>query len=188
MQIQDSKVKMFLVRSLGVASLLMVALMACTSQSPSATPISNMPSSDFTLPSVAHSSITLSSYQGQQPVVLVFYRAYWCSACRRQLDELNSNYDKIAQTGAEVIALSTDNLDNTRNLVASRGYKYPIVYTSGDSSIPQNYDRFNKFGDGLASAAIFIIDVDGNIVWQELGRNPYHFVRSKEIIAQLEAT
>ena len=119
-------------------------------------------------------------------MVLVFYRAYWCPPCRRQLDELKISYDKITQTGAEVIALSTDNLDTTRDLAASRGYQFPIVYTSGDPAVPQSYDRFNKFGDGLASAAIFIIDVGGNIVWQELGQSPYHFVQGKEIIAQLE--
>ena len=120
-------------------------------------------------------------------MVLVFYRAYWCSACRNQLNELSDYYDEIAETGAEVIALSTDNFDNTRVLVARQGYQFPIVYTSGDPSVPKSYDRFNKFGRNLASAAIFIIDVDGNIVWQDLGQHIYHFVGGEELVSQLEA-
>jgi len=32
---------------------------------------------DFTLPSIAGPEYTLSDYRGKQPVLVVFYRAYW---------------------------------------------------------------------------------------------------------------
>jgi hypothetical protein len=39
-------------------------------------PVSNE-APDFTLPSIQGSEYTLSSFQGEQPVLVVFYRAYW---------------------------------------------------------------------------------------------------------------
>jgi hypothetical protein len=39
-------------------------------------PVSNV-APDFTLPSVQGSEYTLSSFRGEQPVAVVFYRAYW---------------------------------------------------------------------------------------------------------------
>ena len=141
----------------------------------------------FTLPSVSHGQISLTDFSSDKPVVLVFYRAYWCSACRRQLDEINRHYSKVKDAGAEVIAVSTDDLSNARNLAESRGYKFPIAYTAGSSEVPGSYDRFNKFGDGLASASIFIIDTNGVIAWEELGRGPYHFVRASQIVEELNS-
>ncbi len=141
----------------------------------------------FQLPSVQHGDISLADYRQQnKPVVLIFYRAYWCSACRKQLDEISEHYDDFKAVNSEVIAVSTDNLDNTRNLIARQGYEFPLLYSSKDNSVPESYDRYNKFGDGLASASIFIIGTDGRIVWQDLGRNPYHFVRSSKIIGQIK--
>jgi len=32
---------------------------------------------DFTLPSIEGPEYTLSEYRGKQPVLVVFYRAYW---------------------------------------------------------------------------------------------------------------
>ncbi len=139
----------------------------------------------FTLPSVLHGDVSLSSFREDKAVVLVFYRAYWCTACRKQLNEINNRYEDFKNSGAEVLAITTDNLENTGTLIARSGYDFPILYTSRDNTIPKTYDRFNKFGDSLASAAIFLIDTDGRIVWEDLGTNAYHFARSDEILKQL---
>ncbi len=140
----------------------------------------------FDLPSVSHGNINLIDYKDDKPVVLVFYRAYWCSACRRQLNELNAHYEDFTEAGAEVIAITTDNLEPTRDLAKKAGYKFPVLYTSRDPSVPEAYGSFDNFGDGLASAAAFLINSEGEIVWEELGNNPYYFIKSNTIIEQLE--
>ena len=144
------------------------------------------PAPEFTLPSVSHGEISLGQLTGESPVVVVFYRAYWCPPCRKQLDEIGSDYQKFRDAGVEVVAISTDNLGPTRQLVERNGYEFPILYTAGNAAIPISYDRFNKFGDGLASAAVFIVGTDGRIVWDELGTGIYHFVSSDTILNQLE--
>lgn len=101
--------------------------------------------------------------------------------------ELQRTYDEISVVGAEVVAISTDNLRGAETAVRNFGAEFPILYTSGDSSVPTAYDRFNKFGDNLASAAVFIIDTDGVIRWANLGTNYTHQVSGGEVVDALES-
>ena len=101
--------------------------------------------------------------------------------------QLQSRYQDIRGAGAEVLAVSTDDLKGAGHAVDGFGLKFPILYTSKDPAIPLSYDRFNKFGDGLASAAVFIIDTDGVIRWQSLGSNYQHQVSGGEVIQALDA-
>jgi len=101
--------------------------------------------------------------------------------------ELQRSYDEISATGAEILAVSTDNLQGAETAVRNFEAEFPILYTSRDPSIPEAYDRFNKFGDGLASAAVFIIGTDGVIRWQSLGSNYQHQVSGEEVLEALGA-
>ena len=101
--------------------------------------------------------------------------------------ELQRTYDEISATGAEVLAVSTDNLQGAETAVRNFEAEFPILYTSRDSSVPESYDRFNKFGDGLASAAVFIVDTDGVIQWADLGSNYTHQVPGEEVVEALKA-
>ena len=106
--------------------------------------------------------------------------------CRRQLVELQSHYDEIKAAGGEALAVSTDDLRGAESAVANFGAEFPILYTSGDPTVPYLYGRFDRFGDGLASAAVFIIDTDGSVAWSSIGDNYRHQVSAEEIIAELE--
>ncbi len=98
---------------------------------------------------------------------------------QRSLDELDAS-------GVQVLAISTDNLEGPASLAAAQGYEFPILYTSLDSSIPEEYGVFDLFGDGLASASVFLIDKNGEIAWQSIGLNYTHQVEAAEIIDQVE--
>lgn len=101
--------------------------------------------------------------------------------------ELQRTYDEISATGAEVLAVSTDNLQGAETAVRNFEAEFPILYTSGISSVPEAYDRFDKFRDGLASAAVFVIDTEGVIRWANLGSNYTHQVSGDEVVEALKA-
>ena len=44
---------------------------------------------------------------------------------------------------------------------------------------------FNLFGDGLASASLFLIDKRGQIAWKSIGENTGHFVGAEKVLQQL---
>jgi peroxiredoxin len=98
---------------------------------------------------------------------------------------LQESLAKIDATGVQLLAISTDNLEGSAALAAGRGYEFPILYTSLDTSVPESYGVFNLFGDGLASASMFLIDENGEVAWQSIGKNYTHQVKAAEIIEQV---
>ena len=89
--------------------------------------------------------------------------------------------------GAEVVAISTDDLRGAEWAVSGFGAQFPILYTAGDSSVPQSYGVFNLFGDGLASASIFLVTNGNEIQWQDIGSNYRHFVDGSTVLDRVRA-
>ncbi|MCH7733581.1 MAG: redoxin domain-containing protein [Chloroflexi bacterium] len=96
------------------------------------------------------------------------------------------NYEEIVGTNAEIVALSTDDLRGAEFAVENFVAKFPIVYTDGDPEIPRQYGVFNLFGDGLASASVFVFDNSGTLVWKSVGKSYTHQVSSAKLIEVLE--
>jgi len=101
---------------------------------------------------------------------------------------LQKSYDQVKTKGAEVLAVSTDDLRGAEYSLDVFGLEFPVLYTSRDPSVPEEYGVFDLFGDGLASASVFIIDRDGQVVWKDIGKDYTHQVAGKTILDQLEKT
>ena len=86
---------------------------------------------------------------------------------------------------AEVLAISTDDLSGAERVAARVGIEFPVLYTSGDSSVPEEYNVYNLHGDGLASPAVFIINPQGAITWKYISTTPYRQVLSTRILNNL---
>jgi len=99
---------------------------------------------------------------------------------------LQRSQAELDASGVQVLAISTDNLAGPAALAAAQGYEFPILFTALDPTTPEEYGVFNLFGDGLASASVFLIDTNGEIVWQSVGLNYTHQVEAEEIIEQVE--
>ena len=100
--------------------------------------------------------------------------------------KLQSAKAELDATGVQILAISTDKFDGPVALAGREGLEFPILYTAQDSSIPESYGVFNLFGDGLASASMFLIDENGEVAWQSIGSNYRHQVQAPEIIEQVE--
>ena len=85
-----------------------------------------------------------------------------------------------------MVAISTDDLAGAEESVKRFGVDYPILYTSKDPSVPESYGVFNLFGDGLASASIFLVGEGNEIAWRSIGKDYTHQVDPGDIIEQIE--
>ena len=77
-------------------------------------------------------------------------------------------YDSIRDLDAEVLAISTDDLEGAEWVVDRVGIEFPILYDSSEN-VPKEYGVFNLLGDGLATTSTFIIGKDGRIGFQYVG-------------------
>ena len=93
---------------------------------------------------------------------------------------------ELDASGVQILAVSTDNLEGPLAFAGREGIEFPILYTARDPSVPEAYGVFNLFGDGLASASVFLIDKQGEVAWTSIGTNYTHQVFPEEIIEQVE--
>lgn len=93
---------------------------------------------------------------------------------------------ELDASGVQILAISTDNLNGPLAMAERDGLEFPILFTALDPSVPQAYGVFNLFGDGLASASMFLVDKQGEIAWKSIGENYTHQVFPEEIIEQVE--
>nr|WP_315166340.1 peroxiredoxin-like family protein [uncultured Flavobacterium sp.] len=141
---------------------------------------------------------TLASYYEKQPVVIIFYRGYWCPVCNKHLTEFAQKAEQIEAAGAKLIAVSSESYDNVAKTKEQTGANF-IIISDSDGSIRNAFDvnykvtedyhamiqdklkasiaetNANKQAE-LPVPATFIIDKTGKIVYKQF--NPDYKVRA----------
>ena len=100
--------------------------------------------------------------------------------------ELQKQKKVFDKEKVQILAISTDDLKGPSDLASKTGIEFPLLFTSADSDVPDSYGVFNLFGDGLASASLFLIDKKGQIAWKSIGENTDHFIGAEKVLQQLD--
>jgi thiol-disulfide isomerase/thioredoxin len=96
-----------------------------------------------------------------KPIIINFW-ATWCSPCKRELNNIAEVYeDWIDETGVKIIAISIDdarNMQKVKPYVDGQAWDYEVY-------IDVNHD-FKRAMNVNNVPHTFLVDGEGNIVWQ----------------------
>lgn len=81
--------------------------------------------------------------------------------------ELQANYAKIQEAGAELIAISSDNVAPTKRTVDDQGLTY-LVLSDNKKQVIDLYNVRDQSNPVIARPAAYIIRSDGVIAWRSL--------------------
>lgn len=102
-----------------------------------------------------------------KPIIISFW-ATWCKPCVRELNAINDQYpDWVEETGVKLIAISIDDSRNSARVkpfVKSQGWEYE-VYIDENQELKRALNVNNI-------PHTFLLDGEGNIVWQHNGYTP----------------
>ena len=112
-----------------------------------------------------------NSLENHQAVVIVFYRGHFWGICRAQLGELSQNHNLFKRFGIDIIAVSTDDQENTQAMIDEVSATFEIISDS-TYTISQQWEVFNILGDGVAAPSAFIIGKNNSILWAHRGSSP----------------
>ena len=99
------------------------------------------------------------SYLGRSNMVLFFYRGYWCATCREELLDLKDHYGRIADQDSIVVAVSTDSIDEAKNMAVELELPYNVI-SDPDHRIIDTYDVYDG-ENGTAFITVFLVDKAG---------------------------
>ena len=122
------------------------------------------PATDFTLPSIDGTQVSLSAFKGK--VVLLNFWATWCGPCKAEIPafvELQTQY----KNDLVVLGLSVDDpADKARAFATQYKVNYPMVLGLGHDEIQDAY------GPIYGIPASFLISRDGKVCKRHLGIAP----------------
>ncbi len=84
--------------------------------------------------------------------------------------ELREDYEKFESLGAQIVAVSTDDLSQAEFAVEKLGLQFPVLHDPG-GRVSKEYRVFDLLNDRLATPSTFLLDKDGAIRWQYIGKS-----------------
>lgn len=124
------------------------------------------------------------AYLGRSNLVLFFYRGHWCATCRGELLGLKGEYTHISTQDSEVVAISTDSIDEARNMAVDLQLPYKVI-SDPDHHIIDMYDVYDSEND-TAFITLFLIDKAGVVRYKRSISGPEDVLPATEIVNKLK--
>ena len=138
---------------------------------------------DFTLPGTGGREYTLSAYRGQ-PVVLVFYPGDDTPVCTKQLNSYNNELSAFDTVGAQVLAISAQDVSSHEEFAAKHGFKFPLLADT-DKTVAGLFGTVGPLG--YPRRSVFVIDAQGIIRYAHKAIAGLTFRPVEELVAAVEA-
>ncbi len=125
---------------------------------------SNAP--EFTARDVRGTEFNILTFRGRSNLVIFFYRNSRCQTCREELKKLADYYGYITQQDGEVVAISTDSIDEAKNLAVDLKLPYRVI-SDPEHRIADMYGVFDTSTD-TDLPALFLVDKNGVVRYRKV--------------------
>ena len=133
------------------------------------------PAPNFSLLDQDGNERTLSQLRGDKPLLLFFYRGAFCGTSRKQLIDYADNYGRFQSVGAEIVAISVDSPNASRDLANDLEIEFPLL-SDADFQVSHSYGVYQSDDDEgpqpHGEPAVFVVDVDGKIAYSQIQSGP----------------
>ncbi|MFI5063364.1 MAG: peroxiredoxin family protein [Streptosporangiales bacterium] len=96
--------------------------------------------------------------------VVLFYRGSWCPYCNAQLRAFQRAKDRLADAGAEIVALSVDDEATTADLIARQGLEFPVGHSADAHALAEVTGAFINGNPLYVQSTGFILNPGGQVV------------------------
>lgn len=167
----------------------------------------NSKAPDFRLKDQNDEFISLKELRKKGPVVVLFYRGYWCPFCNKQLKGLQDSLQLIKDKGASVVALTPESTTGIDTTIIRTGATFPLLYDEG-GKLAEAYQVAFKVDDRTVSRykmagidllatnkqkeavlpvpAVYIINREGSVTYRYFDENYRKRVSVAEILKNIK--
>lgn len=130
----------------------------------------NSKAPDFTLQNTEGSKISLSTFQGEQNVLLLFFPLAFSDTCTEELCNARDNMKLYESLKAKVIAISVDSFFCLRAFKKAENFNFTLL-SDFNKKISKKYNSLYDIFHGMrgvSKRASFVIDQEGIIRFKEI--------------------
>jgi peroxiredoxin len=147
-------------------------------------PAIGSPAPDFTLPSTAGKTVTLSALRGKN-VLLAFFPLAFTSTCTAEMCAFSDDYSKFESANTVVLPISVDSVPTLKEFKAKERMAIDLL-----SDFKRDVSR--KYGALLeekffSTRAYILVDRAGSVRWTHEERELGQRRENAELLAQLAA-
>ena len=162
---------------------------------------------DFKAKDQNGNEVALKDLRKKGPVVIVFYRGYWCPYCSKSLKRLQDSLQLLTDKGAQVVAITPQGKDGIDSTIAKTGATFPIISDEG-MLIANKYGVAFKVDDrtvgryknagidllklnvqkeaSLPIPAVYVVDEDGAVTFRYFNEDYRKRISIKELLDELK--
>jgi peroxiredoxin (alkyl hydroperoxide reductase subunit C) len=125
---------------------------------------------DFTLKDQDKQEVSLSSFQGDKAVLVVFYPFAFSGICTGELCSVRDDLPSFQNDDVQILAISTDPTFSLKAWATAENYTFPLLsdfWPHGE--VAKAYGVFNE-GAGMAVRGTFLVDKEGVIRFAEVNQ------------------
>ncbi len=123
---------------------------------------------EFALPSQDNDTVSLSSFKGNNYVVLIFYPGDETPVCTQQLCEIRDDYSQFEQRGAVVFGVNPGSGKSHQKFVQKHSFQFKLLIDT-KGAVAKLY---SAKGALMNQRTVYVIDKDGKIVYAQRGKPP----------------
>lgn len=138
---------------------------------------------DFSLPGTGGESYSLSQYTGRT-VVLVFYPGDDTPVCTKQLNCYNNELAQFTDVGAQVLAVSAQDVASHERFAAKHGFQFPLL-SDTDKAVAGLYGTLGPLG--FPRRSVFVIDARGIVRYAHRAIAGLTFRPVEELVGAIRA-
>lgn len=161
----------------------------------------------FTAISADSTDFSLEAALAEGPVVVIFYRGFWCSHCNKHLSIVQDSLSLIENAGAQVIAISPEKPEFLDKMADKTGAKFRLLYDENQKisdafgvnfkPTTRQINKYNMFlnaklkeshtddTERLPIPATYIIGKDATVVWRQFDQDYKNRSNVADILEEL---
>ncbi len=148
------------------------------------------PAPDFSLYDTTKKKISLHDLRGKN-VILLFFPFAFSSTCTKEVCEMQANYSFYESMNAEILGISVDSLYTNAKFKEANHLNFALL-SDFNKEVSRSYnslmENFSFDYHGVSKRSTFVIDKNGNLVYQEILENPGDYPdlqKLKDVVASL---
>jgi peroxiredoxin len=161
---------------------------------------------NFTAVMHSGNKMSLKELTKKGPVVMVFYRGYWCPFCNKQLSHMNDSLPMLQAKGATVVAITPEKYESVDKTIAKTKVSFDIISDTNNAILKQygvnftvedkTIEKYKTYGLDFAAIngnsdntlpvpAVFVIDRNGRFKYLYFDKDYRKRPSVKELLEQL---
>ena len=144
-------------------------------------PVTNKRLPDVTIADLQGKPVKIQDIAAGGKITVLSFWATWCAPCKRELDAISELYPTWTSTyNTQLVAITIDNaraLTQVKPLIQEKGWEFAVLVDS-----KQELQQALNF---QAIPQTFVVDTQGNIVYQHEGYSPGDEYELEKVIKEL---